>query len=118
MLIKNFLLEAKRHMETSSIVKKYIIDNFLFEDEGFLTSEVSLLEHGVIDSTGIFEIATFLEEKFEIKIEDHEFVPENLDSLANIDRFIKMKLTALRPEKEVKSNIGYRLTSKNVVIAG
>ena len=60
-------------------------------DENF-TSETSFLEEGIIDSTGILELVTFLEETYEIQIEDEELVPENLDSINNVVQFLKRKL--------------------------
>lgn len=55
------------------------------------TDKVSLLDIGIIDSTGILELVEFVEEKYEISIEDHELVPENLDSVINLVNFIKKK---------------------------
>ncbi len=55
------------------------------------TDNVSLLDIGIIDSTGILELVEFVEEKYEISIEDHELVPENLDSVINLVNFIKKK---------------------------
>jgi len=52
----------------------------------------SFLENGIIDSTGILELVGFLEETFEIAIEDEELVPENLDSISNVVHYIQTKL--------------------------
>ena len=57
-------------------------------DENF-TSETSFLEEGIIDSTGILELVTFLEETYEIQIEGEGLVPENLDSINNVVQFLK-----------------------------
>jgi acyl carrier protein len=56
-----------------------------------LTDTDSLLEKGVIDSTGILEVIGFLEENYNIQIEDEELVPENLDSVSNLVKFIEKK---------------------------
>lgn len=73
-------------------IRDFIVENFLFgEDNGF-TEETSFLESGMIDSTGILEIINFLEETYHIVVEDNELVPENLDSLRNLDRFLNEKL--------------------------
>lgn len=73
-------------------IRDFIVENFLFgEDNGF-TEETSFLESGMIDSTGILEIINFLEETYHIVVEDNELVPENLDSLRNLDRFLNKKL--------------------------
>ncbi len=74
-------------------VRQYILDNFLMGDAGSdLGEEQSFLDHHIIDSTGFIELVTFLESTYKIQILDEEMIPENLDSLANIDRFIRAKL--------------------------
>lgn len=80
-------------METndSSKVREYIVENFLFGDGEKLNENTSFMEEGIIDSTGILELVFFLEENFGIKIEDNELVPENMDSLNNIARYLAIK---------------------------
>lgn len=73
-------------------VREFIVDNFLFGDGATLNKDTSFLQERIVDSTGILEIITFLEDEFSIKIEDDELLPENLDSLDNIDAFLKRKL--------------------------
>ena len=72
-------------------VHEFIVENFLFGDGEQLTNETSFLDSGIIDSTGILELITFLEETYNIKIEDDELIPENLDSLNNVVKFIGQK---------------------------
>jgi len=79
-------------MSAEQIVRSYILENFLFTDDaGALNSADSLLGKGIIDSTGAMELVYFLEEKFGIKVEDQEMVPENLDSVNSIVAYIKRK---------------------------
>lgn len=78
--------------EIKTAVRGFIIENFLFGDEESMVSErESFMESGVIDSTGILELITYLEESFEITLEDNELVPENLDSLNNVAKFVISK---------------------------
>lgn len=78
--------------EIVSNVKKYIIDNFLFGNETEeLNEDDSFIEKGIIDSTGIMELIEFVEETYGFSMDDKELVPENLDSLKNISRFILSK---------------------------
>ncbi|MCK4606114.1 MAG: acyl carrier protein [candidate division Zixibacteria bacterium] len=56
-----------------------------------LTDSGSLLDLGIIDSTGVLELVGFLEEKFEISVEDDDLVPDNLDSIDNLVRFVDAK---------------------------
>ena len=78
-------------MELCNKIRTFVIDNFLFGDAGDLKDDASLLDEGIIDSTGILELVAFLEEQFEIRIEDEEMIPENLDSIDHISDFIKRK---------------------------
>ena len=74
-------------------LREFIVDNFLFGQDGAdLTDEASLLEHGIIDSTGVLELVSFLEGKYPLKIDDEELIPENLDSIGNLARFVRRKL--------------------------
>jgi acyl carrier protein len=56
-----------------------------------LDDSVSFLESGIMDSTGIMELVMFLEEEFEIKVQDAEMVPENLDSVNNLVKYLQGK---------------------------
>ena len=79
-------------MQISKSVRDFIVDNFLFgQDDGNLGDGDSLLQSGVIDSTGVLEIVVFLEEQFDIKVEDDELLPENLDSISNVAGFVERK---------------------------
>jgi len=69
-------------------IKDFIIENFLFGEESDLNGDTSFLEEGIIDSTGVLELIEFLEEEFEIEIDDEDMLPENLDSLNNLEKFI------------------------------
>ena len=80
-------------MSVEDKVRNYILENYLFtEDQSELTNEDSLLEKGIIDSTGILEIIFFLEDEFGIKVDDEEMIPENMDSVNNIVKYINSKL--------------------------
>jgi len=57
-------------------VRSFIIENFLFGDDAQLTEDTSFLEDGIVDSTGILELVAFLEETYDITVEDDELIPE------------------------------------------
>ena len=81
--------------DIKTTVRQYILDNFMMGDTGTrFADDQSFLDHHIIDSTGFIELVTFLETNYAIQIKDDEMIPENLDSLANIDRFISRKLAA------------------------
>ena len=78
-------------------VRIFIVETFLFGDGSSLKDDSSFLQERIVDSTGILEIITFLESQFSIKIEDDELLPENLDSLNNIDAFLRRKMASSSP---------------------
>lgn len=80
-------------MSQIKAVKEFIIENFLFGEEEQLKLDTDFFEKGIIDSTGVIEIVSFLEETFNVSVEDDELIPENLSSLNNIDAFLKKKLS-------------------------
>lgn len=78
--------------EIITLVKQFIVDNFMFGNESEMVSnDGSFMENGIIDSTGILELIDFTEETYGISIKDNELIPENLDSLDNISKFILFK---------------------------
>ena len=79
-------------MDVVNEIRNFIVDNFLFGDTTVpLGEDDSLLQKGLIDSTGILEVVQFIEEKFGIAVEDDELVPENLDSISAIARYVMRK---------------------------
>lgn len=80
-------------LEIKTKLKIFIKDNFLL---GFGPEDVndddSFMEKGIIDSTGILELISFIEETFSIKIKDEELVPDNLDSINKLVTFLDSKI--------------------------
>ena len=75
-------------------LRRFIVDNFLFGEEsgGFaFSNEDSFQERAIIDSTGILELVCFLQDTYHIVIQDEELVPENLDSVSLVARFVDRK---------------------------
>ncbi|GEM_PF-199049 len=85
-------------LDMKSTLKAFIIESFMLgaESTDFL-DEDSFMEKGIIDSTGVLELLQYIEETFEIKVEDDEVLPENLDSLVNLECFIKRKTAGSDP---------------------
>ena len=79
-------------MQVSERVRQFITSNFYVADPAALSDEDSLLEAGIIDSTGVLELLGFLEREFGITMSDDEILPENLDSIARLASFVGKKL--------------------------
>jgi acyl carrier protein len=78
-------------------LRSYIVENYLFgQDDGFRDSD-SFWELGLMDSTGVLELISYLEEKYAISLESNEIVPENLDSVEKLARFVSRKIEESTP---------------------
>jgi acyl carrier protein len=72
-------------------LRDYIAKNFLFRDDYKFSDDDSFLDMGIIDSTGILELISMLEETYSIRVEDADLVPDNLDSITALGRFVRAK---------------------------
>lgn len=72
-------------------IRDFVTSNFYVADAAALQDQTSLLEHGIIDSTGVLEVIVFLESTFGISVDDSELLPENLDSIERIAAFVERK---------------------------
>jgi acyl carrier protein len=75
-----------------STVRAFILENFLFTENGTqLQNDVSFLEEGIVDSTGVLELVMFIEETFGVTVEDDEIMPENFDSVEQLAQYVRRK---------------------------
>ena len=58
---------------------------------GDLTDDYQLLEKEVVDSLGIFKIISFLENEYDIIVEDDDLVPENFNTIGSISELVSAK---------------------------
>jgi len=81
-----------------SQVRSFIVENFLFGDASRpLAADDSLIENDLVDSTGILELVSFIEDTFGITVADAEIVPANLDSIAKVSAFVARKAAMAQP---------------------
>lgn len=78
-------------MEIKEKVRSFVTTNFYVPDPAALADDASLLDQGIIDSTGVLEVISFLEDAFEMTVEDSEMLPDNLDSIDRISAFVASK---------------------------
>ncbi len=74
------------------VIRKFIIENFLFGQGGEeLSNDSEFLKMGIMDSMGVLELVGFIEEEFEISMDDEELIPDNLDSVNRIVAYLARK---------------------------
>ena len=78
--------------EIAGKLRAYIQEVFLFGDDLEYADDASLMQAGIIDSVGVLELVSYIEEEFGITVEDDELIPANFDSLANIADYLGRKL--------------------------
>ena len=80
-------------MDIAKQFRDFIVDNFMLgRASEELTDDASLLDKGIIDSTGVLELVSFIEQTFGFAIEDEELVPENLDSVQRLTAYVAKKM--------------------------
>ncbi len=72
-------------------IRNFVVRHYMCNKDGTLGDNDSLMELGILDSTGVLEPVSFLQERFSIEIDD-ELSPENLDSISNLTNFVSKKL--------------------------
>ena len=84
-------------MELKRQIREFVTTNFYVADPKALEDSTSLLDQGIIDSTGVLEVIMFIESTFGLTVEDSEMLPENLDSIERIASYVgRKKETGLR----------------------
>ncbi|MBT8397007.1 MAG: acyl carrier protein [Gemmatimonadetes bacterium] len=73
-------------------LRAFLLENFLFTDDPMaLADDDSFLERGIVDSTGIMEVITFIEETYGFTVANDEMIPENLDSVESLVAYVGKK---------------------------
>jgi len=81
-------------MGQEQVFRTFITTNFYVADPAALSDDDSLLDAGIIDSTGVLDLIGFIEQQFGITVSDDELVPENLDSIARLAAFVERRQAA------------------------
>ena len=82
-------------MKLQQQIRDFVTANFYVADPKALEDRTSLLDQGIIDSTGVLEVIMFIESTFGVTVEDSEMLPENLDSIERIAAFVARKQVAI-----------------------
>lgn len=86
------MTSANTDSDVAGRVRAFLVDSFLLGDDDGFGNDESLLDSGIVDSTGVMEVVSFLEESFSISVDDDELVAENLDSVERLAAFVQRKL--------------------------
>jgi acyl carrier protein len=80
-------------MTRNDELREFVTDNFMFGKpyKGFADDD-SFIERGIIDSTAVMELVAFLENRYQIKLLDEDLIPDNLDSVNGLARFVERRV--------------------------
>ena len=83
-------------MEVASRVRTFINDEVLHGEDGVVKSDDSPLLDGALDSVGLLQLVAFLEEEFDIEIDDAEIVPDHFSTVASIQELVRQRIEEKR----------------------
>ncbi len=103
-------------MSEKSRLREFRLENFVTGLEADdLNDDDSFLDEGIIDSTGVLELVAFIEETYEFEVGDEEVIPENFDSIDNLDAYIRSKRTGADAPEPVEAAESHGLESREAV---
>ena len=80
--------------ETQALIREFVLRQFPLAKKRQIQDNEHLLENGIVDSLGVLDVVTFLEEKFHIKVLDEDLVPENFKDIETLTRFVRQRSSA------------------------
>ena len=72
-------------------VRQFITNHFPLARKRKLEDTDPLIESGVIDSLGVLDVVAFIEEEFQIKVEDEDLTADNFQNISKIASFVSKK---------------------------
>jgi len=72
-------------------LRAFVVKNFLFGVNEGLRDDASFLDEGILDSTGVLELVSHLEQSYGITVDTDELTPDNLDSIDALTDFVTRK---------------------------
>ena len=81
-------------LDVKRIMREFVYERLLYSRNGdSLKDDTSMLDKGIVDSTGVLELVLFVEEEFGFEVDDEDITPDNFDTLNNLADYIEKKLT-------------------------
>lgn len=88
---------SKMIVNNSEIIRKFIVDNFLFGDSNNFDDDTDIFEKSILDSTGVIELVSFIEETFNISVPDLDLIIDNFSSINRIVNYLQSKNSSKTP---------------------
>jgi acyl carrier protein len=81
-------------MQVSNVciqIRDFVLKHFPLAGNQNLSNNDSLLEGGIIDSLGVLNLVTYIEQAFRISVSDEDLIPENFQTIEHISAFVQGK---------------------------
>lgn len=88
---------SQSDMTVQDEVRGFIVETFFVADSSDLSDDLSLIDSGIVDSTGMLDMILFLEDRYGLRVEDHETTPANLETIGRIAAYVARKRTQAAP---------------------
>ena len=83
-------------------IRHFVLEKFPLARKRGLKDGDGLLESGIVDSMGVLEIVSFVEQEFGFQISDEELVPDNFKTIEHLSAFVNARTigdsSALEPK--------------------
>lgn len=75
-------------MDVADSVRRFIQEELMFGEASASLDHDTPLCEGIIDSIALMELVAFLEERFQIQIEDEDLTSDNFRTIGAIERMV------------------------------
>ena len=79
-------------MDVASRVKDFIKDEILFEDTDASLADDTPLLNGIMDSLGLMQLVAFLEEEYDVEIDDADMTADHFRTVGDIEDLVNQKV--------------------------
>lgn len=95
--------------DTTSRIRAYLTENFLYmRRDRRLEVDERLLDSGILDSMGVMELVSFLEEEFGVELDDAEITEQNLGTIRSIADLVTSKQAVAAGGTGISFGVGER----------
>ena len=82
----------KKKGSIKDVLRDFIVSNYMKGYRtGPLADDDSFLDQGIIDSVGVIELTAFVQRTYGISVGVNDIMPENFDTLNNLEKYIMKK---------------------------
>ena len=85
-------------------VRQFILKQFPLARKRQLQDSDALLESGIVDSLGVLQVVTFIEQAFSVKVSDDDLVPDNFQTIDRITALIADRTKCGDSDGDIRSS--------------